>query len=56
VTGQPFRCVSHLERSGEHYENIDPGDLADTLSDLFTEWQLDEAGTDVRAIAYARGV
>jgi hypothetical protein len=55
VTGRTFRRTPRLGRGGEYYENVDPGDLADTLSDLFTEWQLDEAGTDVRAIAYARG-
>lgn len=37
-------------RPDEHYENIDPDDLADWLSD-FSEVEIDVAGDDVRAVA-----
>lgn len=40
-------------RDGEHYENVDPGDLEEALLDLFTWVQIDttEDGADVRAVA-----
>lgn len=39
---------------GEHYENIDPDDLADVLEDLgFVQVDVDQYGEDVRCIALA---
>jgi Methyltransferase domain len=39
-------------RGGEHYANIDPGDLAEVLADAgFVEVVVDQAGADVRCKA-----
>lgn len=39
-------------RPGEHYENVDPARLRDVLAPLFTRFEVDELGPDVRAVAW----
>lgn len=37
---------------GEHYENVDPARLADVLRPLFSKFEVDTLGPDVRAVAW----